>query len=88
MSILIIRNRGIRTGAVVNQATVWPESRALTEAVEAESESPMLHQSKWTPIWVSILIIRNKGIRTGAVVNQAIVWLESRALTEAVEVES
>lgn len=53
--------KGIRTGAVVNEAPAGLQSRTLTERVERESESPMLHQSKWTPIGVSILIIRNNG---------------------------
>ena len=37
---------GIRTGVGVNERPVDVQSRALTEAVEAESESPMLHQKK------------------------------------------
>ena len=43
----------------------------------------MLHQSKWTPVWVSILINRNTGIRTGVEVNERPVDVQSRALTEA-----
>ena len=40
---------GIRTGAVVNGAPVEPQSRTLTERVERESESPMLHQKNSHP---------------------------------------
>ena len=43
----------------------------------------MLHQSKWTPVWVSILINRNTGIRTGVEVNERPVDVQSRGLTEA-----
>ena len=35
--------KGIRTGAVVNEAPAGLQSRTLTERVERESESPMLH---------------------------------------------
>ena len=53
----------------MNERPVDVQSRGLTEAA-AESESPMLHKSKWTPVWVSILINRNTGIRTGAEVSE------------------
>ena len=63
MSILINRKTGIRTGAEVNERPVDVQSRALTEAA-AESESPMLHQSKRIPIRVSALIL-GKGDSNG-----------------------
>ena len=74
----------MRTGTVVNQAPVEPESCALTETA-VESESPMLHQDH--PL--DGLFLQAEGMRTGSGVNEAPVGLQSRTLTEtAVESES